>query len=333
VDRFPVRAYDTKHPVGYKAWWNYPALPKFNTDSPAVREFLWDIGEKWIAFGADGWRLDVPNEIDDDSFWREFRRRVKAKAPDAYIVGEIWEDARRWLRGDQFDAVMNYLFTRLALGFFGAKTLNVATINECGLKDTVPLNAEDFARGVEGLLELYPWEVTLAQMNLLDSHDTPRFISAVSGDKEAFKLATLFQMAYPGAPCVYYGDEVGVEGLHDPDCRRGMPWAESDWDADLLRYVSRAIALRKSVPALRRGRYRTLQASGMQYAFERHLETQGSWAVVVLNAGTAAATFRLSGLTDGRYRDAWDGGEFLVRNGDLELKGVKARSGLLLVKQ
>ena len=106
---WPLRPYGSKHP-NYQCWWGLSALPKFNTATPAVREFLWGVAEYWIKFGIDGWRLDVPTEIDDDEFWREFRRRVKAANPEAYIVGEIWHDAQRWLGGDQSDAVMNYPF-------------------------------------------------------------------------------------------------------------------------------------------------------------------------------------------------------------------------------
>ena len=103
--------------LGYKAWWNFPALPKLNTDNPRVREYLMQVAEHWIRFGADGWRLDVAAEIDDDDFWREFRRRVKAIDPEAYIVAEIWYEDHRWLQGDQFDAYMNYPLGFAALGF------------------------------------------------------------------------------------------------------------------------------------------------------------------------------------------------------------------------
>ncbi len=99
-----------------------PALPKFNIQHPAVREFIWNVATHWIDFGIDGWRLDVADEIDDDEFWREFRRRVKSANPDAYIVGEIWHEAKRWLQGDQFDAVMNYLVTVACLASLAAIT-------------------------------------------------------------------------------------------------------------------------------------------------------------------------------------------------------------------
>ena len=105
--------------LGYRAWWDLPALPKLNTDNPHVREYIFGVAEHWIRFGIDGWRLDVADEIDDDEFWREFRRRVKALNPEAYIVAEIWPEDRRWLRGDQFDAYMNYPLAGAILSFCG----------------------------------------------------------------------------------------------------------------------------------------------------------------------------------------------------------------------
>ena len=332
IEQFPLRPYSEKEPPGYKTWWGYPALPKFNTNSIAVREYLWSVAEYWIKFGIDGWRLDVPNEIDDDEFWREFRRRVKAANPEAYLVGEIWDAAERWLQGDQFDATMNYVFTRLVTGFFGGASLNHPELSKCGLKDTVALTASEFADGIQGLLDAYPWEVTLAEFNLLDSHDTPRFITSVNGDDSAYRLATLFQMTFPGAPCIYYGSEVGLDGGQDPDCRKGMPWDTDAWDKDRLAFTRAAVALREAVPALRRGRYRPLVAQGLTFGFERHLETQGSWAVVLLNADTRPRDFQLAGLTDGVYHDYFSKRAYLVRNGTVVVDGVPPRSGAVLVK-
>jgi cyclomaltodextrinase / maltogenic alpha-amylase / neopullulanase len=322
VKGFPLRAYESKDPPNYDAWWGYPALPKFNTATQAVREFLWEVGEFWIEQGVDGWRLDVPNEIDDDSFWQEFRARVKRANPEAYIVGEIWGDATRWLRGDQFDAVMNYPFTRLALGFCGAKTLQQSVIKETGYSDMVSVNAEQVAARAETLLTQHPWEITLAQLNLLGSHDTPRVLNVVK-DVQAVKLATMLQMSFPGAPCVYYGDEVGLEGFRDPDCRRGMPWDESLWNHDLLEWTKACIRLRRTLPALQRGAYRTLHASGMTYAFERAFED--ARVVTLINADTKAVSVNLE---PSEYRDAMTG-ETLRVNGTLTLE---PRTGRVLVR-
>jgi neopullulanase len=318
VKGYPLRAYESKGPPNYDAWWGYPALPKFNTETQAVREYLWEVGEYWIAQGVDGWRLDVPNEIDDDAFWQEFRRRVKGANPDAYIVGEIWGDATRWLRGDQFDAVMNYPFTRLALGFCGARTLQASVIKDTGYSDMHPVGAETLAGSAEELLRAHPWEITLAQLNLLGSHDTPRVITVVK-DVQAVKLATALQMTFPGAPCVYYGDEIGLEGHRDPDCRRGMPWLETEWNKELLAYNKTWIRLRHELPALRRGAYRTVHASGMTYAFERLFDAQR--VVVVINADLNPSSVTLPA---GAYRDALSG-EPVNLTGTFEVGARQAR--------
>ncbi len=262
---------DSLTAIGYRGWWNMPALPKFNTNTPAVREFLFDVAEFWIKFGIDGWRLDVPGEIDDDEFWREFRRRVRTINPEAYIVGEIWHEAQRWLQGDQFDAVMNYLVTAAALGFFANSHLDLNVLHSAGgLKDRVhPMHAHDFANEIDRILHLYPQDITFAQFNLLDSHDMPRFLSCAGGDKNSLKMAWLFLFTIPGAPCIYYGDEIGVDGGHDPDCRKAFPWDESKWDRDLLEFVKVCISLRKEHPSLRRGEYKRIHAEGDVMVFSR----------------------------------------------------------------
>ncbi|MBB6097917.1 neopullulanase [Deinobacterium chartae] len=331
VHGFPLHPYaGPEIPSGYEAWWGNRALPKFNTRTQAVREFLWGVAEHWIRFGIDGWRLDVPNEIDDDEFWQEFRRRVKNINPEAYIVGEIWENASRWLAGDQFDAVMNYLFTRPVLGFFGARTLNEGVISGTGYGQVPALGAEAFARQVTEILTLYPHEITLAQLNLLGSHDTPRFRTAAGGDESAFRLATLFQMTYPGAPCIYYGDEVGMQGGRDPDCRRAFPWHDpSSWNVDTLEYTRKLARVRRNRRVLSRGSFEVLHARGDLLAYARSLE--GERAVVLINAGLEAASFAVAGLEPGRYREVLSGAPLELRAG--EALPVAARTGLLLLRE
>ncbi len=273
---------DSLTAIGYRGWWNLPALPKFNTNIPVVREFLFDVAEYWIKRGVDGWRLDVATEIDDDSFWQEFRNRVRKINPEAYIVAEIWHESQRWLQGDQFDAIMNYDVTRPCLAFF-ARKLDFSVLhqqsNYHGIQNTI--DAHEFANQIDRNLGLYQHDITYSQLNLLDSHDTPRFLSCVSGDKTALTLAWLFQFAYPGTPCIYYGDEIGMDGKHDPDCRKSFPWDESRWDKNLLEYLKALIALRKKNPALRRGDFKRLWSADGVYAFSRSHE--GRTFVVALN--------------------------------------------------
>jgi len=238
--------------IGYGAWWNLPALPKFNTDCPAVREFLLNVATHWIDFGIDGWRLDVPNEIEDDEFWREFRRRVRAINPEAYIVGEVWGEAKRWLQGDMWDAVMNYQITAASIGFFGGDHLDVQeTRRPSSFSHVKSFSAAEFVDEINKVCSMYAPEVSASQLNLLDSHDMPRFLTCCSGVKQALMMAWLFVCTLPGAPCVYYGDEIGLDGRHDPDCRKAFPWDSSDWDHELLDWYRRCIELRKQQPAFR----------------------------------------------------------------------------------
>jgi cyclomaltodextrinase / maltogenic alpha-amylase / neopullulanase len=325
-----VSSYDA---LGYHAWWNLPALPKFNTAAPAVREFLWSVSTHWIDFGIDGWRLDVPSEIDDDSFWQEFRRRVKERNPDAYLVGEIWHEAHRWLQGDQFDAVMNYPLTAACLGFFGNDALDLHVARQPGgLRHVCALSAEAFAHEVDRVLDLYDPAVNAVQLNLLDSHDTPRFLTAVSGDTTALEMAIQFLMTIPGAPCLFYGDEVGLDGGPDPDCRKAFPWNEADWDHDLHRYVRRCIGLRREHPALRRGDFTRLLAHDGVFAFARR--SKDDTVIVVFNQTREDRTvdLPLHGLSSAGHRfvEEWSGVERDVTDGCLRQLTVGPRSGRTL---
>ena len=235
VHGWPLHAYSGK--PNYDCWWGYPALPKFNTDNPDVRDYLFSVGEYWMKRGIDGWRLDVPNEIDDDSFWQEFRRRIKAINPDAYIVGEIWDEPSRWLQGDQFDGVMNYPLRKAVLAY---------------LFDEKPIALAVFAKR---LREAFPAGRFGVPMNLLGSHDTIRLSSLPCSNLQRVKLALALLFFLPGAPCIYYGDEIGMLGGKDPDNRRSFPWdkfAEMQ-KAPVFEYLKGLIALRNKERVLRDG--------------------------------------------------------------------------------
>ncbi len=283
INGFPLRAYETDKNPNYAAWWGLAALPKLNTNTPEVREFLWGVGQYWIERGIDGWRLDVPGEINDDAFWLEFHRRVKQANPQAYLVGEIWGDARRWILSGQFDAAMNYLFTRACMAFFLADTLDERLTEGLSYAPVPRFDAPAFAREIEHILSLYPEENNLVQLNLLDSHDTARFLSLAQGDERALCLAVLFQMTYVGAPCIYYGDEIGMTGARDPDCRRGMIWDTKRWNTSIRDCYKRLIRARQERLALRRGAYKTLYAQGRTVAFGRRYGDET--CIIAINAG------------------------------------------------
>ena len=295
VHKWPLNAYDPlAKELNYDGWWGNAALPEFNTDTPDVREFLWNVATYWLEQGIDGWRLDVPNEIDDDAFWQEFRRRVKAINPEAYIVGELWHNAERWLQGDQFDAQMDYNFTRAAFGFFAADNMDQRDTPGMGYGLMPTLNGREFALELDRLTNhLYHPQVVQAQLTMLGSHDTPRLLTIANNDKTAVRLMFLCQMTYPGAPNIYYGDEIGMVGHADPDCRRAFPWHdESVWDRELLADVRAYVQLRHKIPALRRGTFEVLYADEDVVVYQRRYEAKDSTstAVIAFNRGTNPQT-------------------------------------------
>lgn len=287
LDWFDVRGYPLNAYHGYpnyRCWVNLAALPEFNFQNPEVVQFVYDVARYWVDQGIDGWRLDVAFQFGDDAFWQGFREVVKSANPQAYITAETVEDASRWLKGDQFDGVMNYLFTYCLWGFIGGADADRDMmmphwIRQAG--DLLSHSAGDFSRNITQLLQRYPRPAVLAQQNLLDSHDTSRILSILRGRKDLFKLMVLFQMTYPGAPMIYYGNEIGLTGGPDPDCRRAFPWDESQWDRDLLTYHQRLIGLRRAHPALSGGEFLPIFAAEGRVAFVRR--QSGDRAVILIN--------------------------------------------------
>ncbi len=328
VRRYPLNAYGGGD-IGYDAWWGLPALPKFNTNTLAVREFLFSVATFWLHFGIDGWRLDVPNEITDDKFWQEFRTRCRAVNPECYIVGEIWDDATHWLQGDQFDAVMNYPIARAIYGFVAAG-LNDGEIMRSGFQKIYKLDAVEFVEELGILFNKHRPEVVDAQLNLLCSHDTPRALTILQKDETALRLAILLQFFLPGVPCLYYGDELGLSGNHDPDNRAAMPWqAEQHWNHSLRDYIKQLLGLYHLHPALRRGVFKPLYAKEKIVALERKLEN--SHAVVIVNAEDSSLPLNIPIIAnDGSYQDVINQQAFQVKGQHL-LGEVPARSGALLI--
>jgi glycosidase len=255
-----------------------PLMPKLNTEHPEVKQYLLEVARYWIEeIGIDGWRLDVANEV-DHQFWREFRHTVKSVNPEAYILGEIWHDSMMWLQGDQFDAVMNYPFTNAVLDFFAHQTID----------------AKAFADAIGAQLAAYPKQVTETAFNLLDSHDTPRLLTICDDNTDAMKLSSLFQLTYPGTPCIYYGDEVGINGGGDPGCRKCMVWDPAEQNNELLQFYKTAIGLRRRYSALRSAdiRFVHVGATDGTLAYERRDGDQR--LLIALNARGAAADLRFT---------------------------------------
>ncbi len=251
VHRWPLNPYSrTGKDCGYSCWWNNPALPKFNHANSAVREYLLNVSTHWVSKGIDGWRLDVPDEV-PFLFWKDFRAKVKALNPEAWIVGEIWGDARRWLNGGCFDGVMNYRVGWSSLSWVAGKHLRRQYKNNSYPLE--PVNSQEFIRILKTTLGWYSSEVNKNQLNLLDSHDVPRALHTLKGDIGALKLALLLLFLQPGAVCLYYGTEIGLDGGADPNCREAFPW-EGNWLIDLRGFLKSLFLMRKEyICVLERG--------------------------------------------------------------------------------
>lgn len=330
IEGWPLSAYNGEFPANYEGWAGNRALPVFNHDNPEVREYIMEIAEYWIKFGVDGWRLDVPFEIKTPGFWQEFRDRVKAIDPEAYIVGEVWEDSREWLDGTQFDGVMNYLFAAPTIAFTAGDRVAMDQVQDRSYHPYPPLFAAEYAEKIQELLQLYPWEIQLTQLNLLASHDTARLISIAGGDRASVELATLLLLTFPGAPSIYYGDEVGLPGRLDPDSRRGFP-LEAQWDQEILSYHRQLIALRHKYAALRIGSYQVLLAQGSTYIFARALADEE--LIVAVNIGTepTKVSFELkeTALSSCQYELLFGNVEWTKESNQIELS-LPARAGCIL---
>ena len=264
--QFPVRYPDAGEKPNYECFCYERLMPKLDTANPEVRDYLCGVGEHWLReYGTDGWRLDVADEV-DDAFWREFRRRCKAVKSDALLIGEVWGDARHWLGGDMLDSAMNYDFRNHCRHFFAEGNIDART----------------FAGRCADMLMRYKRQTASVQLNILDSHDTGRFLSLCGGDTRRLKLAVLFMCCFVGMPCIFYGDELGVEGQDELDYRRAMPW--QDGDLDMLRFYREAIALRRAHPALRHGELRFLRAESGEHVLVFERKTGVERLVITINA-------------------------------------------------
>lgn len=306
VKRFPLDAYSSGDAKNYLAWWNFKSLPKLNTANPQVRKYIMGIARYWIEQGADGWRLDVPNEIDDDDFWAEFRQTVRRVNPDAYLLGEIWDTQPRWVGEKHFDGLMDYPVRTALLNLLNGDW-----------------DVKRFGETIHELLAAYPWEYQLAMYVLLGSHDTERILTALHGNERKARVAALFQFSFPGAPSIYYGDEIGLKGGKDPECRGGFPWDRAFWNSGLREWYRKLAVTRRVTAALQTGTFQVIDTkdSPPVYAFAR-VSTPGS-VLVLINPGDKAVNVRIAasemGWPEGTgLRNLLDNSSAVVKDGVLE---------------
>jgi glycosidase len=275
IKKFPVDAYSPGEATTYQAWWKYKSLPKFNTSNPRVCDYIYKVARYWLEQGIDGWRLDVPNEINDDPFWEKFREIVKKTNSDAYILGEIWDGDTRWVGDSHFDGLMNYPIRTLILDLLTEKK-----------------KANAFVNDLASWVRHYPIENSFCMYNSLGTHDTERIYSLLGRSIEKMRLAYLILFTFPGAPAIYYGDEIGLEGGPDPDNRRTFPWNETEWNIEILQWVKQLIRVRNDQNSLRRGNFSVLPNNNDSvFAFSR--KDGGDYSIVIANASNQSTKIEI----------------------------------------
>lgn len=251
----------------YACFAGVPSMPEWNHRNPEVREYLLSVVRYWIRkYEIDGWRLDTTDYLPPD-FVKDIRRVAKEENDDAYVVGEVMGLATAWFKHDALDGVMHYRLWDGIVAFFAKGNWNAAR----------------FAGFVRSIWHSYPDEANYTSYTLLGSHDKPRFLMLCGGDKARLILAAAFLFTFPGAPAIYYGDEIGLEGGDDPGCRRTFPWDEEAWDRNLLETFRQLAHLRQQEACLRRGTIEFITARERYLVFSRKLG--GEEIIVAINAG------------------------------------------------
>ena len=250
-------------PFAYETFSFAKNMPKVNLSHPAARRYFIEVAKYWIEKAdIDGWRLDVANEI-DPSFWNDLRKEIKNIKEDCYILGEVWHDSMQWLRGDRFDAVMNYPLGRSIIDFVSGD-----------------INAQQFRFRMDKAFAHYPISIRDVQFNLLDSHDTARLRNILQHDLRKVELAFALLMISFGSVCIYYGSEVAMEGEFDPDCRRCMIWDPNKEEQAFLKRFKRLIDLRNQNACLRNDSHWTWVETGDLMVIKRSNENQSVWMFV-----------------------------------------------------
>ena len=300
----------------YEGWFGFDSIPVLRKSQAAVQSYFLtapdSVAKHWITAGAGGWRLDVAGDASfPDSYWSTFRSVVKAANPDALTISETWQKDStllRMIRGDRLDTTMNYRLRDAVLALLAPQGFDPKGFADSGHQ----ISVTDFADRLASIREDYPDAAYYSLMNLLDSHDTARLLwtltpgaettaakeanaANVAAGKLRVRLASLIQFSLPGAPTVYYGDEVGMTGADDPDDRRTYPWADLGGQPDtaLLAHYTSLASLRAGIPALRNGDFRVLLANDNDETVAYGRKTPSQAAIVAMNRSSSARTLSI----------------------------------------
>lgn len=283
INKFPIEiANDYYECVGDYKW-----MPKLNTSNIEVQEFILEVMEYWLEkFNIDGWRLDVADEV-DQMLWKKANNRLKSNDNDVLLLGETWGYGYEMMHGDELDSVMNYVFRDAVRDFFAFESIDV----------------KEFDHRINNMLAAYFSDKKYSLYNLLDSHDTARFLYLCDEQKDKLKLAVTFQFMFLGSPAIYYGDEIGITGDTDPDCRRAMVWEGGKQDEEILEWYKTLAKIRVAEPCVSRGEYSTniCDEEKSTYGFIRY--TKKDAVYVVFNRANEALNISIPLLHTNDVKD------------------------------
>lgn len=382
---FTVKSWDDENAgttFQYEGWFGVPDLPEIREDANGIvagpKKYIFDCTARWMmpdgnrANGIDGWRLDVAFCV-NHNFWKEWRLLVKAINPEAYLTAEVVDKidvVKPYLEGDEFDAVMNYGFG--------------VTTSEFFINQSPKISVTEFDSLLKELRNAFPKDITYVQQNLFDSHDTQRFTSyivnhdiarfrtwgeyfnktkASNADYDARKLTAdeyaiqklmaIFQMTYVGAPMIYYGDEVGMWGANDPDCRKPMLWSEKKYndevynadgtkrstpdkvepDVTLFNHYRILIAIRNMYPALRNGDFKTLLTDDKNNIYAYSRATADQELIIILNNNASEKNVQANILLAGKYMDVLNGNKEIIVTEKKQKVVIQPYWGLILLRK
>ncbi|GGJ59240.1 glycoside hydrolase family 13 protein [Deinococcus roseus] len=300
--------------ANYATFGNHGSMPRLNTSEKDVQDYFIQVTLYWLSLGVNGWRMDVAFEA-DFLLWQRLREAVKSQYPEAYLVAEEWRDPFSYLQGDTFDGVMHYTLKDLWFGL--------------AVHDGI--NAQAFVQAVQTLRNRLPAAHEKAMLTLLGSHDTPRVLTEARDREQTVKLLYTLLMTFPGAPMVYYGDEVGLNGGHDPACRKGMVWQEEHWNRSLYQHIASLIQLRKTQPELRQGTLEFLHADDRVVWYRRTENGQSTYVLINCTHMERDITLPFD-APDQTLMESLTGCSFSVRNGKLHLRSLAPRTSLVFTE-
>ncbi|PEJ60772.1 alpha-glycosidase [Bacillus sp. AFS002410] len=287
--------YSENNQLTYETFSFVKEMPKLNTENKEVQNFLIEIGSYWIKeFNIDGWRLDVANEI-DHYFWKHFNKKMKEMKNDLFIVGEIWHHAMPWLRGDEFDSVMNYPLMKSLLAYFGYQTISTT----------------NYQNSINDLIATYPLTVIKTLFNVIGSHDTPRILTQCNQNEKRVILLYVFLFTFFGTPCIYYGDEIGLQGGNDPECRSCMLWDQSQYNLTIFDSLKKLIALRNKFSVLANdGEFNWVQTDHNYILMYERKNDRFHFLIIANNSLEKQSVSLPINLKGKRITNLWNGQQF-----------------------